>query len=493
MDASAGFDDGADPERKAFRKLLARARAQAGTGDRAGFTHTVTVLSREVVEPFLARLMDLDDEVAEIEALCDVAFPPPAADTAPPVGSPYRLVFAADVLDAPWPTPRRTAALLSIVESDDTRPGQPVLDALAEEVIATPPSPALIRLLRRLLSTPVGFTSRPAAARVLLALYAAGKLNAAAVEAAFTADRRVANEDKARLGDMVFGDGDSRPDPSGFRAALRDQYDELIWRLTEAPHPDEWQRTPMSPHPRGARFVLRGLNLWTGQLPAAAGAYDGDTYVDEMVEFLCGAELTDGERADLDGWLSQRPEAERQKVARCQQAAADAAAKRVRKAQPGPAAHAVAGIEPDRQYPDGAGVYVGSRLTAAEPVAAALARAPRMFLAVVDNDPEEYAIAREELCDFLHVAGDGWTYELSLSDEVKSIVETGPDEDEDDLLEQQLAAQPDVKSAVHADREWFEVELVRPLQADEVLARYIDAVSAAHREYARQRGIAIHD
>ncbi|GGM57476.1 hypothetical protein ACFFX1_17270 [Dactylosporangium sucinum] len=492
MDASGGFDDGADPERETFRRLLAQARAQASTGDRAGFTSTVSAFSREVVEPFLARLMDLDDEVAELEALCDAVFPPPDAGAAPPAGSPHRLVFAADVLDGPWPTSRRTAALLSVVDSDDGRPGQPVLDALAEEAIAAPPEPARIRLLRRLLSTPVGFTGRPAAARVLSALHAAGKLNAAAVEAAFTADRRVANADKPRLGDVVFGDGDGRPDPTGFRTALREQYDELVWRLTEAPDPDEWHRTPRSPAPRGTRFVRRGLDLWTGRLPAAAGAYDGDPYIDEMVEFLCGAELTDGERTDLDGWLRDRPEAERQKVAQCRQAAADAAAKRARKARPGPAVHAVPDVEPDRLHPDGAASYAGSRLTAADPVSAALARAPRVFLALIDDDPE-FSIARADLCAFLHVAGDGWTYELSLSDEVRSIVETGPGEGEDDLLEQQLAARPDVQSAFHADREWFEVKLIRPLPADEMLARYIDALSAAHREEARRRGIALDD
>jgi hypothetical protein len=120
MAASAGFDDGADPGHEALRRLLAEARARASAGDRAGFAHTVTMFSREVIEPFLTLLMDVDDEVAEIEALCDSVFAPPDGDTAPPVGSPHRLVFAADVLDAPWPTPRRTAALLSIVDSDDT-------------------------------------------------------------------------------------------------------------------------------------------------------------------------------------------------------------------------------------------------------------------------------------------------------------------------------------------------------------------------------------
>jgi hypothetical protein len=191
--------------------------------------------------------------------------------------------------------------------------------------------------------------------------------------------------------------------------------------------------------------------------------------------------------------LGQRPETERQAVARYRRATAEAAAKRARKARPGPPAHAVADVEPDRRHSDGAASYAGSRLSVTGPVAAALARAPRVFLAVMDTDPESDAIPREVLCEFLHVAGDGWRYELSLSDEVKSIVETGPEDDEHDLLQQRLAAQPDVKSAFHADREWFEVELARPLPADEVLARYIDALSAAHREHARRLGVAARD
>jgi hypothetical protein len=42
-----------------------------------------------------------------------------------------------------------------------------------------------------------------------------------------------------------------------------------------------------------------------------------------------------------------------------------------------------------------------------------------------------------------------------------------------DVLEQQIAAQPDVELAIHADREWFRVTLIRPLPADKMLARYI--------------------
>jgi hypothetical protein len=43
----------------------------------------------------------------------------------------------------------------------------------------------------------------------------------------------------------------------------------------------------------------------------------------------------------------------------------------------------------------------------------------------------------------------------------------------------------------HEDRESFLVQVARVLPADEVLARFIDALAAAHREQARRRGIAI--
>ena len=57
--------DGADPNLEMFRVLLAQARVQVDAGDRDGFARTVTAFARASIEPFVARLLDLDDEVAE--------------------------------------------------------------------------------------------------------------------------------------------------------------------------------------------------------------------------------------------------------------------------------------------------------------------------------------------------------------------------------------------------------------------------------------------
>jgi hypothetical protein len=76
-----------------------------------------------------------------------------------------------------------------VVVEEDT-PGLVVLDPLAEEALAAPPSADRTRLLRQVLVTPAGFTARPVAARALAALYLEEALDDDVVEGAFTADRR---------------------------------------------------------------------------------------------------------------------------------------------------------------------------------------------------------------------------------------------------------------------------------------------------------------
>ena len=58
----------------------------------------------------------------------------------------------------------------------------------------------------------------------------------------------------------------------------------------------------------------------------------------------------------------------------------------------------------------------------------------------------------------------------------------------EDFLENALAAQPDVGSAQHYDREAFEVCTTRVVRADEMLVRWLDAILTAHRAYARHLG-----
>ncbi len=133
--------------------------------------------------------------------------------------------------------------------------------------------------------------------------------------------------------------------------------------------------------------------------------------------------------------------------------------------------------------------FEGDALAETPAVRAALARAPRTFLAIVfdADDVQSEAIPRAELCAYLEVATrDGQWWGLGVEDTVKVVVDLHQDD-----LKRALAGQPDVVEVEHEERETFQVVLARVLPADEVLARFIDALAAAHREQARRRGIAI--
>ncbi|MGC5016946.1 hypothetical protein [Micromonospora sp. DT47] len=103
-------------------------------------------------------------------------------------------------------------------------------------------------------------------------------------------------------------------------------------------------------------------------------------------------------------------------------------------------------------------------------------------------------ISRPDLCAQVSVGSDdGLNWGLSFDDEVGLLVQPsfvpGHEPDPDDLLEEALAAQPEVDSAYHYDREYFEVRMARVHRADEMLARWLDAIVTAHREFASRRGI----
>ena len=150
--------------------------------------------------------------------------------------------------------------------------------------------------------------------------------------------------------------------------------------------------------------------------------------------------------------------------------------------------YSVPGVQP-RRSSEGWDQFEGEALAETPAVQAALARAPHTFLAIVldPDDIQSDAIPRSELCAYLEVATkDGLWWGFGLEDTAKVVV----DLDQDDL-KRALAGQPDVVEAEHVERENFEIVLSRVLTADEVLARFIDALAAAHREQARRGGIAI--
>ena len=152
-------------------------------------------------------------------------------------------------------------------------------------------------------------------------------------------------------------------------------------------------------------------------------------------------------------------------------------------------AYAVPGVRPSSQ--DGPRIsYRGDQLLDTPAVAAVLDRAPRALLPIADPELGEPALAREVLCKVLYLGTrDGRRWVLSLGDEVKLLVDTGLDLVDEDLIEEALAAQPDVAEAYHADREVFEVSLSRVLRADEVFARWLDTIVTAHRALASRQGI----
>ncbi|MEW2328221.1 hypothetical protein AB0880_10465 [Micromonospora chersina] len=140
--------------------------------------------------------------------------------------------------------------------------------------------------------------------------------------------------------------------------------------------------------------------------------------------------------------------------------------------------------------PQGPMSYRGGQLAGTPLVAAVLERAPRVLLPIARPDLPETALRREDLCEFLYLGtGDGLTWVLSLGDEVKPVVDAGCDLLDDDLIGEALAAQPDVDEVWHVDREVFEVSLSHALPADEVFARWLDAIVTAHRQLASRRGI----
>ncbi len=126
-------------------------------------------------------------------------------------------------------------------------------------------------------------------------------------------------------------------------------------------------------------------------------------------------------------------------------------------------------------------------------VAAALARAPASFAdLVMEPGSPELALTRRQLLEYVSVSGgDGRTWELGVDDEVKAIIDTGPDVVDDDLMVAALEARPGVLWAQHPDRERYEFRLARRVKPDEALALCIDAIADAHRALARHLGIGI--
>ena len=152
--------------------------------------------------------------------------------------------------------------------------------------------------------------------------------------------------------------------------------------------------------------------------------------------------------------------------------------------------YAVPGVKPVAGTDDLRSVqYSVDQLAAFPPVAAALDRTPEVLSAIrFDGEQREsFSATRADLSGELWVGtGDGLSWELSFGDDVNFIVLIDFPED---LLEEALTAQPDVDSVYHYDREVFHLRMARVHRADEMAARWLDAIVAAHRDSASRRGI----
>jgi hypothetical protein len=132
--------------------------------------------------------------------------------------------------------------------------------------------------------------------------------------------------------------------------------------------------------------------------------------------------------------------------------------------------------------------FRGEHLETTDVVVAALNRSPQVWPELFDWDDEDEfgAITRDNLCGLLYLdSPDEMRWDLGIEEPITGIVKVEPDVGEDDMIEQALAAQPDIVRARHVDVDWFQVSTTRPLRADEMLARFIDALAAAHHRSAQ--------
>lgn len=94
---------------------------------------------------------------------------------------------------------------------------------------------------------------------------------------------------------------------------------------------------------------------------------------------------------------------------------------------------------------------------------------------------------QEQLLDNMGISTrDGLTWELGIDDEIKPVIDTGPDVVDEDLMVTALEARPGVLWAQHPDREIYEIRMAKPIRADDALALFIDAIAHAHRKLARR-------
>jgi len=292
----AEFAETVAAERGELWRLTERARLLAKERDRAA----LRALADEVRDRMEAGAAPtgghLSSHVEDITAALDGVY-----DEVFPVNDPGD---PADVLDAAWPTRRRTVFLCDMLGRPSGSAGyMPYKDALVEPAIAAGDA----RLLRLVVRSPVGHLRRESAVRVLDRLLALDALDTEVAEHALLKDRYLGF---GLLGRSPVNNAIVAP-PAACAVAMQAVFDELLWRLTGPDAPAAETRLPEVLVPRGLRFVHRALG-WPDAHPATAR--------------LGAATLTPDERAALVDELRDQPMAERLRVFRLRLPAGDAQA-----------------------------------------------------------------------------------------------------------------------------------------------------------------------
>lgn len=349
-------------ELAALQALVEEGRAMASVHDTAGLRALTDRIDDRLSEGhdrtsgwLKSYLADLDAALAE---LYDGAFPVRDPDD------------PADVLDAPWRTRARMAALIPLVgelgwpgdgpPEPTTGPDSPLrLDPLIGPAVAA----GDVRVLGLLLSTPLASCSRCGVVWVLDALHAAGALTADHVDDALAQhpwldvrdlDHRtvaIARRDldytaryhAARRAGLprppvqadpptpVQADPATPPlptpaGPSGplaCVAAVRELVDEVFWRRSAVLEDGERDGDGRLPRfrPRGLRLVRRAVR-WDGEVEVVA---DLDRAERSGARARLGAaELSGAERDELVQWLRGRPVEERGRAFRLRLPVGDA-------------------------------------------------------------------------------------------------------------------------------------------------------------------------
>lgn len=144
------------------------------------------------------------------------------------------------------------------------------------------------------------------------------------------------------------------------------------------------------------------------------------------------------------------------------------------------------GVSGERD-PDGWYHYEGAAFAAVAPVRAAIGEAPEHFVDLYD--PSAPPVPREQFLGSIEFATkDGKTWDVGISDDHFGALDDGEDDPNDDdpdgndLVTVLLREQPQIRFAIHPDREIYQLATDGRLTASHVVASMFRAVAQAHRQ-----------